>query len=112
MGLAIAADDLEVGQAVIVLQHRLSKLGGSEAELLSEMDTCLNHVQPLAPPGTPLEIRALSLPFVLCTRLAPARRKLKTVVVDSRRTLLGRLSPAFVDALRHRPDRVEEVKPR
>jgi hypothetical protein len=99
MGTVLKADDLTKGQFVAV--HSLSPLARFCQENSDERDA---NVPPApVPPGFPLRILEVSLPFVACSLLQPGGKESGPTIIDVRNVRLCRISSGFIRAIKAFP---------
>ena len=96
MGSILAPDDLKVGKYIAVHSAaRRSALDGSSES--PDESGAARHGQ--FPAGVPLQVRAVSLPFLVCGVLQPGGGHSGPVVLDLRRVRLIGVNKSFVDAI-------------
>ena len=98
MGTILAADDLSPEMFVAVHSLRRPTL---VARCRGPQIVDIHEAPPATPvpPGLPLQVLGLSLPFVACSVLEPGGYFGGPVIVDLRAVRLTRLSPDFVAAV-------------
>jgi hypothetical protein len=96
MGSILAPDDLKVGKYIAV--HSAARRAASEAPSeAADESPAARHGQ--FPAGVPLQVRAVSLPFLVCGVLQPGGGHSGPVVLDLRRVRLIGVNKSFVDAI-------------
>jgi len=96
MGVLLEADDVTKGQFVAV--HSLSTAARFCQELGDEREG--NGPPAPIPPGYPLRVLEVSLPFVACSLLQPGGKESGPMIIDLRNVHLCRLSHGFIEAIR------------
>ena len=94
MALILAPDDIAAGAKVAI--HSMQPLGcpGAKSKLL----LISQSIMPV-PPGVPLRVLEVSLPFVACTLLEPDGSESGPIILDVRVIRLCRVSERFVGAI-------------
>lgn len=99
MGILLKADDLTKGQFVAV--HSLSPIARLCREQSDERDTGGSPAP--VPPGFPLRVLEVSLPFVACSLLQPGGKESGPTIIDLRNVRLCRLNNGFIEAIKAFP---------
>lgn len=97
MSLILATDDLNAGMFVAVFAPRVSK--PSHRTVGTDCPGALLLAPIPVPPGIPLRILGVSVPFVACAVIEPGGIEAGPVVIDLRTVTLARIDPAFVDSI-------------
>ncbi len=97
MSLILAVDDVTPGMfAAIHSCWRPRAIIRRGQPIATE--TALESPAPV-PPGVPLRVIGVSLPFAACAVVQPGGEEAGPVIVDLRAVRLSRLDPAFVDSI-------------
>lgn len=99
MGILLKADDLAKGQFVAV--HSLSPIARLCREHSDERDAGSSPAP--VPPGFPLRVLEVSLPFVACSLLQPGGKESGPMIIDLRNVRLCRLNNGFIEAIKDFP---------
>jgi hypothetical protein len=99
MGILLKADDITKGQFVAV--HSLSAMANYCRERTEERDASSPPAP--VPPGYPLRVLEVSLPFVACSLLQPGGKESGPMIIDLRNVRLCRLNNGFIEAIKAFP---------
>jgi hypothetical protein len=98
-GSLLAPDDLRVGSYIVIhsaAMPRRGAAGESDVESMGRFTESSLYVAP----GMPLQVKALSLPFVACGLVQPGGGQTGPVILDVRGLRLMAVSRKFVAAIR------------
>ena len=105
MARVLAPDDLVPGDVITVFQLlplRIRTARGSSPRDAIAQVMAMGPV-PLPPPGAPMLVMAVDLPFVLTQVILPGGQLDGPIVLDLRRVQLAQMSPSFLQALQAMP---------
>ena len=100
MGLILAADDFTAGDYVAV--HSVQPIASRAFRAKQDILAHCQFMSPV-PPGIPLRVLEVSLPFVACGLLEPGGCESGPVIIDIRVVRLCRIRSVFVDAIKAFP---------
>ncbi len=106
MGMLITADDLSRNDYVAIHSVKKRRSSNRSTRVFPGTEAPGSPV----PPGYPLRVLGLSLPFAACCLIEPGGEESGPMVLDLRRVQLCRLSSDFIDAICtfHPPESKEE----
>lgn len=98
-GVILPADDLRVGAYVAVHSCVVSRTSPVDSE-----EEHFGRVAPQSPAraiafGVPLQVRAITLPYVICAAIHPGGSRRGPVLIDMRQVRLMRVSRKYVSAM-------------
>ncbi len=97
-GSLLAPDDLRVGSYIVIHSAAMPRrsAGESDVESMGRLTESMTFIAP----GMPLQVKAVSLPFVACGLVQPGGGQAGPVILDVRGLKLMAVSHKFVAAIR------------